>query len=305
MAALRGWASFRRVILRLERQYGDALDARGEALRRRLLGLIVEGWGRSTAVQQLLWRQAFGELREWDARQRAALLPKAWEAGAGWAGRQADAVRRYVQDAPAGDAVMQLVMGQMPGIPAADWITALEAGMLAEAARLQTAGEDAGAAVMRLAGKGAEDGRASVWEIGMLRAAASWALAVWGWANAATAMGLRAVNEQSGERMRRQAIAAIDERTTDCCLRVHGQVVGMDEPFRLTGTPRFADRMMQPPFHWHCRTAVALWHPSLEAVGVPTDEMRAAARAELEARARTGRRAVIHPAHATSRRKKN
>lgn len=53
------------------------------------------------------------------------------------------------------------------------------------------------------------------------------------------------------EEYRRQAIAGLDERTTDCCLRVHGQIVGMREPFTLTGTPRFADRVMRPPFHWN------------------------------------------------------
>jgi hypothetical protein len=48
---------------------------------------------------------------------------------------------------------------------------------------------------------------------------------------------------------RRQAIAAVDQRTTDCCLRVHGQVVKMDQPFHLSGTPRYGDRIMSPPFH--------------------------------------------------------
>ena len=303
MAVLTGWATYRRQVLALERQYNRALNAQGEALRRRLLGLVVEEWRRPSAVQQLLWRQVFAELRAWDAEQRAALLPQAWGAGAQWAGRQADVVRRYVQDVPRGEAVVQAVAGQMPGISAADWITALEAGLRAEAERLRMQGEDVDAAAARLTGKGAEDGRASVWSLGMVRAAAAWSLAVWGWTNAAVHMGLVAVDEQTTEVMKRQAIAALDERTTDCCLHVHGQIVAMDEPFRLTGTPRFADRMMRAPFHWHCRTGLSLWHPSLEEVGVPTSEMRAAARAELEAREKTGRRRVIHPAHATSRRK--
>lgn len=47
----------------------------------------------------------------------------------------------------------------------------------------------------------------------------------------------------------RQAIAAIDERTTDCCLRVHGQTIKMDGQFKLTGTPRYADKLKAPPFH--------------------------------------------------------
>lgn len=97
----------------------------------------------------------------------------------------------------------------------------------------------------------------------------------------------------------RQAVAAIDERTTDCCLQVHGQIVGLRSDFKLTGTPRFADRMRDPPFHWYCRTSVALYLQSYDE-GL-TDRMRSAARAELTARA-DGSRVEIHPSHATSRR---
>ncbi len=55
----------------------------------------------------------------------------------------------------------------------------------------------------------------------------------------------------------RQAVATLDARTTDCCQRVDGQMVGLNEPFRLTGTPRYADSMMNPGFHDYCRTTVA------------------------------------------------
>lgn len=57
----------------------------------------------------------------------------------------------------------------------------------------------------------------------------------------------------------KQAVAAIDMRTTDCCLRVHGQVQPMHKPFRLTGTPRFADYVDWPGFHWYCRTSGVLY----------------------------------------------
>jgi hypothetical protein len=66
-----------------------------------------------------------------------------------------------------------------------------------------------------------------------------------------------AANGATGD-FKKQAIAALDARTTDCCRRVHGQVVGLHEPFRLTGTPRFAGRMQAPPFHWYCRSTLAL-----------------------------------------------
>jgi len=100
---------------------------------------------------------------------------------------------------------------------------------------------------------------------------------------------------------RRQAVAVIDERTTDCCLRVNGQVVGLNEDFHLTGTPRFADHLRNPPFHWYCRTSVALVRVE-DMDDALTREMREAGRAELRARGQTGRRVEIHPAHARSRR---
>lgn len=99
----------------------------------------------------------------------------------------------------------------------------------------------------------------------------------------------------------RQVVAAIDERTTDCCLQAHGQVVGMREKFHLSGTPRYADRMDAPPFHWYCRSSVAL----VRAEDVDDDlsrQMIVAARDEMEARVDTGVRVEIHPASATSRR---
>ena len=55
----------------------------------------------------------------------------------------------------------------------------------------------------------------------------------------------------------RQAVAQIDDGTTDTCLNVHGQIVEVDEPFHLTGTPRFADDMHNSPFHRGCRTGIA------------------------------------------------
>jgi hypothetical protein len=104
------------------------------------------------------------------------------------------------------------------------------------------------------------------------------------------------------ERYMRQAIAAIDERTTNCCLRVHGQVVALDEPFKLTGTPRYADEMLAPPFHRYCRTATALVLAG-EAEDGLTAQMQRAARAELQARGPDDVRQRISPADARSARR--
>lgn len=99
----------------------------------------------------------------------------------------------------------------------------------------------------------------------------------------------------------KQAIAAIDERTTECCLEVNGQTQPMDQPFILTGEPRYADEQMEPPFHDYCRTATALVREA-DAEDDSTLEMRDAAQAELTARKETGTLEEIHPASSVSRR---
>lgn len=81
----------------------------------------------------------------------------------------------------------------------------------------------------------------------------------------------------------KQAIAAVGVNTTDCCLRVHGQVKPVDQPFELVGEPRFADQLMTSPFHWNCRTAIAMHHPFFEEA-MPTDKLKADAEKELQRR---------------------
>lgn len=100
----------------------------------------------------------------------------------------------------------------------------------------------------------------------------------------------------------KQAVAAIDQLTTDCCLRVTGQVQPIDKPFHLTGTPRYADYMDWPGFHWWCRTATALVSVDDIEDGL-TKQIRGAGRAELRARKQTGKRVAIWPSHGRSRRK--
>jgi len=87
----------------------------------------------------------------------------------------------------------------------------------------------------------------------------------------------------TGQEWYKQAVASVDNRTTDCCLKVNGQTVPIEADFLLTGEPRFADSMPWPPFHWYCRTS---------GVAVPvdfiaddlTDKLLAQSRAELDKR---------------------
>jgi hypothetical protein len=182
------------------------------------------------------------------------------------------------------------------------WIDTLQAQFLVELSRLLAADEDPQAIADRLLAEDiAAAGRASVWRNGNNLAALESQRGLWEAGAALTAVVYQAGQAQTGEWWRKQAIAAIDERTTDCCLQVHGQIKDLDQPFELIGTPRFADEIMSPPFHLWCRTAQALWLEKFEQAGITTAEMRDAARAEITAR-EDGSRQEIHPAHATSRR---
>lgn len=87
---------------------------------------------------------------------------------------------------------------------------------------------------------------------------------------------------------RKQAVAALDNRTTDCCLRVHGQVQPLNKKFHLTGEPRYADEIDWPPFHGYCRTSVALYQAEYDD-GL-TERMRSGADKILDERARGIRR---------------
>lgn len=58
----------------------------------------------------------------------------------------------------------------------------------------------------------------------------------------------------------KQAISVLDKRTTECCLRVHGQTQRFDTDFLTTGIPAYADRQEGPPFHARCRTAIVLYN---------------------------------------------
>ena len=114
-------------------------------------------------------------------------------------------------------------------------------------------------------------------------------------------VSLQGPQERSEMTWSKQVIATIDERTTDCCLNAHGQVVPFDADFRLTGTPRYADELDWSPFHDYCRTSIASV-PTELAEDDLTAQMRDAARAELMAREETGTTIEIHPSHARSRR---
>ena len=55
-----------------------------------------------------------------------------------------------------------------------------------------------------------------------------------------------------------------------------------EKKFKLTGTPRFADKMQWSPFHWRCRTTIVLYSEDFD-FGL-TQEFREASRKEIDRR---------------------
>lgn len=102
--------------------------------------------------------------------------------------------------------------------------------------------------------------------------------------NRAKIGALETVNAEGTVTVQKQAVATIGPRTTKCCLRVHGQIRDVGEPFDLTAEPRFARKMMNPAFHWNCRTSVVMYHPLFERGGLTTSNMQSSASAELRRR---------------------
>lgn len=122
----------------------------------------------------------------------------------------------------------------------------------------------------------------------VIAAAAFWTASLWWGAFSGTA-------EATGGNFSKQVVAALDARTTDCCLRAHGQVQPLNAPFHLTGTPRFADQIDWPPFHYWCRSSGVLYLTNYDD-GL-TDRMRASA-AQVLAERRAGVFKDRHPADA-------
>jgi hypothetical protein len=145
-----------------------------------------------------------------------------------------------------------------------------------------------------------EDGRASVARLAGVAAVTETKLTLWTTSILSMFTLYEETSQATGTVYMKQAIAAIDAKTTDCCLQVHGQIQPLDKPFQLIGEPRYADEVDNPPFHWNCRTAEALYTETMESKGTTTDQMRNAAAAERRARQETGKRVPIWPSHATS-----
>lgn len=161
------------------------------------------------------------------------------------------------------------------GLPA--WQAAAEARIRSDAAQL--AG-DAPAAIAVALTDSAPQSAYSWAGNGLLLAAEA---ATWQALNGSLKGAYSRLNTRgrSAGRYQKQALAAIDARTTRCCLAVHGQIRDLDQPFDTPEKPAFAPQQQQPPFHWRCRTVEALYHPFMERVGPTTEQLVTTASREL------------------------
>lgn len=100
------------------------------------------------------------------------------------------------------------------------------------------------------------DGRVSVWRRLRSLIANELQKALWSVAIAALALLFLLLKDRTDRQIIKVADATLDSRTTQTCQRVDGQRQPIDKPFILTGTPRFSNRKMLPPFHNNCRTVI-------------------------------------------------
>ena len=182
------------------------------------------------------------------------------------------------------------------------WVAQLQTSLQVNAARLRLSGATPEEISNRLLSEDMADGRASVWAASGNQAQTEETANLWTLGAGLVGAYLSLFNEtQPDVEYQKEIVSTIDERTTDCCLRAHGQIQNLEDPFILTGTPRFADEIQDPPFHWFCRSSEVLYRPEFESIGITTEEMIDAAQAELIAR-EDGSRVKIYPSHATARR---
>lgn len=184
------------------------------------------------------------------------------------------------------------------------WVSQLQTSIQVQSAKLRISNAAPDEITNRLLSEKMSDGRSSVWALAGAMAVKEEVGNVWAMAGGVVGAYLAIFNETQPDEIEyeKEACATIDERTTSCCLEVHGQIQKLSDPFTLSGTPKFADEVQDPPFHWYCRSTEILYRPEFESIGITTEEMRDAAKAELDAREKTGKREVIYPSHATAKR---
>ncbi len=191
--------------------------------------------------------------------------------------------RPFIPDGPLADTAARRAMTMdLSGA----WARILAGKLLQAILRLQANAKTTGDAVDQLLGEIDPLGVAanpSIWIKGVNELRLWSADAFWDNTNGTVAETYGMVAAGTEKQYYKQWVSGIDERTTETCLILHGAVVPLEEPFQVTGTPRFADEVDGPPGHWNCRSALALIRED-ELGDELTQRMAAARDAEAERR---------------------
>jgi len=263
-----------RVDRRLEALFARAIGTKEAHPRGRIVAAYAQArralagidWGAFNAMREAL--DVVNTLRAqlYDAGRLA--VPEAVELGRASAAEQ---VAAYQADGvPAAPAYEYPDRGAMES----GWQTAVDSH-LDPITALILAGAEVGLIL------GDEGGRVGALSPGAMQTDASYWLAFAVAAAFAAWLAGREGRKADGIPFQRQAVPAIDNRTTPCCLDVarRGEVVAMDKPFYTPEPPAYNRRQMWAPFHNWCRTSIVLYLPQYDD-GI-TAALQASATAEI------------------------
>lgn len=303
MADIRpGWSNYQRSLSGVERSWHKAVNKEYRQIRGDLAG-VLDRYGTSQVARSQV-KDVYMGLKSRAERVAMSQVPDIIQAGEKYTAQQVVFLKKHniikLRTLPVMEHSLGLVLAQE--LANMDWVDASLAFMLSDMSKLKLAGETEDLIKLLLSVK-LIDGRATPYRKAGNALRHSVVMKTWGSGSNVLAHLYGMIEDNTDQAFMRQAISAVDEVTTDCCLNVHGQIVGFKEKFHLVGTPRFRDRMKNPPFHDYCRTATSLYQDRMDAIpgAVTTQQMRDASQAELKAR-KDGSREEVHPAHATSKR---
>ncbi|MEM7343729.1 MAG: hypothetical protein AAF485_05765, partial [Chloroflexota bacterium] len=212
---------YRRNVSRIEQQFSGDVREAYEAARLRLADLM-QRYDPSNPKIDAGIRAEMTQLRSAIVELAEALGPGLDDLTRNATQAQLSLVQRFrpapnVDDL---DASRGLEIIQRLADNAANPVNLIEANLLSELNRLRAAVEEKQAIIDRLLAADIADGRASVARHGVNTLIREIETDLWTAANAVLGGNFAEAQQQANEVWYKQAIAGIDERTTDCCLRV-------------------------------------------------------------------------------------
>lgn len=245
---------FQRGLQRIERDYTSAALAEYRALRGELLDLMARlGPGSPTLAIAFTQRlQAFKARLQAIIQQFTNALSSVSRL---MVNDSLDLISEFEELPPFGALEIETAQQRLAILASlsnhiADFVDTIDAQMRIALADIEANNEGEAEAVRRLLAARLTNDGASVYRLGATALETSGQRLIWQTGTALTGAYVTATRL----RILKQAVATINNRTTDTCLRVHGQTQLIGTPFELTGRPRFSRQQQHPPFHWNCRT---------------------------------------------------